>query len=871
MNKINPPKLPLRFFRWFCNPDFVEDLEGDLFERFERRVEKKSTRSARWGFTKDVIRLFRPGIIKPITQIQHLNQLDMFRNNFKIALRALWKNKPSTVINMVGLTIGITSCLLIALFIQHELSYDKFQPKANRIARVVMEYSFDGSSDSNVGIFTSTKVAPVFSRTFPEVLKGIRMVDASRILLLNNEPVSESGFIYADSSFFDAFYHEMLQGNPATALDGKNKLVLTESMANKYFPGENALGKILEVGIKKTPYEVTGVIRDYPYTSQIRFDFLASFSSLGQNQEETYFRANYTTYLLLNDEHSFASLEEKINPYVEKEMEGSGAKISFSLEHFDKIHLHSPHSDFVQNTSVSYLYILGAVALLILMIVCFTYINLTTAKSIERAKEVGIRKVSGAVRGQLFWQFIVESFTLCLLAIVVSVGLAAILLPSFNQLIDRSLQLSDLYTVNFLLVVVSIAIIISLVAGGYPALVLARMHPAKVLKGVFKNTSSARWLQQSLTIFQFGISVFLIICTLVIQSQLDFIQKTDLGYDRDHVILLPVGWSDSHQSLSTFKQELAKNAQILSVSRTANSPVNIESGYSMRLPTMPENEVIPVNANPVDNNYLEVNGLQLITGTNFTGQQVDATDEEDWDQMVFHYIINESAAKKLGWTPEEAIGQEMVLNKEGIIVGVIQDFNFQSLRNDINPLVLFTATWGGKLLVKVNGNDIPSTLAYIETRWKQFMPDRPFSYHFLDEDYNRLYETELQLSKTMNLFSGIAIILACLGLFGLTSYMIQQRKKEVSIRKVLGASVWSLLNNLSSDFVKLVLLAILIASPIAYFLMQEWLSEFTYRINLPWWAFAMAGLVVVAIAVITAGIHGLKAAIANPVNNLKSE
>ncbi|MEM7548501.1 MAG: ABC transporter permease [Bacteroidota bacterium] len=799
------------------------------------------------------------------------NDYDMFRNHLKVALRALWKNKSSTIINMVGLTIGITSCLLIALFIQHELSYDKFQPKANRIARVVMEYSFDGSSDTEKGTFTSTKVAPVFSRIFPEVIKGIRMTDATKILLLNNEPVAESGFMFADSSFFDAFHYEMLHGNPATALNGTNKIVLTESMANKYFPEQNALGKTLEVGTEKIPYEVTGVIRDYPYNSQMRFDFLASFSSLGRNQEETYFNANYTTYLLLNDKYSFASLEKKINPFMEKEMEGSGTKISFSLEHFDKIHLHSPYSDFVQNTSIGYLYVLSGVALLILMIVCFTYINLTTAKSIERAKEVGVRKVSGAVRGQLFWQFIVESFTLCQLAIVVSIGLAAILLPSFNQLIDRSLRLTDLYTVNFFLVVASIAIIISLVAGGYPALVLARIQPAKVLKGVFKNTSSARWLQQSLTIFQFGISVFLIICTLVIQSQLDFIQKTDLGYDRDHVIQLPIDWSHSHQSISTFKKELINNAQVLNASRTANSPVNIESGYSMRLPSMPENKAIPVNANPVDNNYLEVSGLQLIAGTNFTGQQVTATDVDDFDQMIFHYIINESAAKKLGWTPEEAIGQEMVLNKEGIIVGVIQDFNFQSLKNGINPLVLFTASWGQKLLVKINGNDVPSTLEYIETQWKQFMPDRPFSYHFINEDYNRLYNTELQLGKTMNLFSGIAIILACLGLYGLTSYMIQQRKKEVSIRKVLGASVWSLLNNLSSNFVRLVLLAILIASPIAYLLMQQWLSQFTYRINLPWWVIVLTGLVVVSIAMVTTGIHGLKAAMANPVANLRSE
>ncbi len=795
----------------------------------------------------------------------------MLKNNFRIALRALWKNKPSTIINLVGLTAEITSCLLNALFIQHELSYDKFQPNAKRIARVIMEYGFDGSTDTEKGTFTSTKVAPVFSRTFPEVLKGIRMTDATRILQLNNEPVNESGFMFADSSFFDAFYYEMLQGNPATALDGKNKVVLTESMANKYFPKESALGKILEVGPEKTPYEITGVIRDYPYTSQMRFDFLASFSSMGQNQEESYFNANYTTYLLLTDENAFASLQEKITPFMEKEMKGSGARINFSLEHFDQVHLYSPYSNFVPNTSLGYLLILSAVALLILVIVCFTYINLTTAKSIERAKEVGIRKVSGATRDQLFWQFIGESFVLCCLAVVVSFSLTTLLLPSFNLLISRNLQLSDLYTPYFLLVVVGITIMISLIAGGYPAIVLARLQPANVLKGVFKNTSSARWLQQSLTVFQFGISVFLIISTLVIQSQLRFIQKTDLGYDRSHVLSLSIGWDQSHEIISTFKKELKTNSQILNVARSANTPVNINSGYSMRLPSMPENAVLPVNADPIDADYLDVNGLHLIAGTNFTEQQIDATHVKEEDKIFYHYIINESAAKKLGFTPEEAIGQKMILNDEGIISGVIKDFHFQSLRNEINPLVLFTSSWGGRLLVKINGNDIPSTIEFIESQWKKFMPERPFTYKFLDEDYNRLYETELQLGKVMNLFSGIAIILACLGLFGLSSYMIQQRMKEVSIRKVLGASMWNVLSILSGNFVKLVLVAILVASPIAYLLMQQWLSDFTYRIIIPWWAFAAAGIATISIAVITASIHGVKAALDNPVKSLKSE
>ena len=795
----------------------------------------------------------------------------MFRSNFRIALRSLWKNKASTIINVFGLTAGITSCLLIALFVQQEMSYDAFQSRKNRIARVVMEYGFDGSTDSKKGTFTSTKVAPVFSRTFPEVEKGIRMTDTDAILRLGDHLVTEQAFMYTDSSFFDTFDYEMLEGNAATALNGPGKVVLTESMAKKYFGEERAMGKILLTGNEKVSYEVTGVMRDYPPNSQLRFDFLASFSSMGASQEKTYFNANYTTYLLLKDEHSIFSLQEKLHPFMKKEMKGSGASIHFYLEPFETIHLHSPYYAFVPNTSLRYLYILAGVAVLIIIIVCFTYINLSTAKSIERAKEVGIRKVSGAVKSQLFWQFIGESFVLCSLSVIVSFAAASLLLPSFNLLINKTLHLGDLFTASFLVYALGATLLVSLIAGGYPALVLSGLQPSRVLKGVFKNTQSARWLQQSLIVFQFAISVFLIISTIVIQSQLHFIRNKNLGYDRDHVMMIPIGWGINYNKVNTIKRELKTNPQIIDVSRSYNSPVNIASGYSMRTPDMPKDEVISVNANPIDEDYIKVNGLQLVAGSDFTEQDMKDVDTEVREDKKFHYILNESAAKKLGWTPEQAVGQQMELNEPGVVSGVIKDFHFQSMRNTIQPLVLFTESQGSSVLVKVSGEEMPATIAFMEAKWKELIPNRPFEYRFLDDDYNRLYQSELQLGKTMNLFASIAILLACLGLFGLSSYMIQQRMKEVSIRKVLGASSWNLLHILSGNFVRLVIIAIVIASPVAYVLMKQWLSDFVYRIDISWWIFMIAAAMTIAIAVITVGVHGVKAAMDNPVKSLKSE
>jgi len=798
----------------------------------------------------------------------------MLRNYFKTAWRNLWKNKTSSAINIFGLTIGLTCCLLIALYIQHELSYDDFELKGNRIARVIMEYSFSGSSASNKGNFTSVRVAPVFKGTFPEVESAIKMAKYERVISYKDLLISEKNFMYTDPTFFDIFSFKLLQGDPHTILDKPYKVVLTESTAKKYFGNENPIGKALHVGNDSNLYAITGIIQDCPSNSQIKFDFLASFSSLGitPDYETTYWDANYTTYLLLKDKNSVAQLQAKLPAFMKKEMEGQGATINFYLEPFNKIHLYSPYGGFEPNNSITYIYILAAVALLILVIACSTYINLSTARSIERAKEVGVRKVIGADKQQLFWQFIGESALLCLLAVALSLIIATLLLPSFNELTSRQLQAASLFSLPFVFFSLAIATCVSLFAGSYPALILAGFQPVKVLKGSFKNTGSGQWLRKSLIIFQFAISVFLIVSTFIIEKQLYFIQHKKLGYDREHVLVLPMD-DKMLANLDLIKNEFKSNPDVLSVSRCVRSPVEGGGGYNMRSAIMPEDQQIAVIANPVDEDYIKTVGLQIITGTGFSKQDIKDVSADDQNKKLYHFILNESAAKQLGWTPQEAVGKKMFLDnsRPGFVKGVVKDFHFESLHNPIKPFVLFPELRGRELLVKLSGQHLPETISFLESKWKNVVPDRPFEFRFMDDDYNKLYNAELRLGKVMNLFSTIAVILACLGLFGLSSYAAQQRIKEIGIRKVLGASVSNIVIALSKDFIRLTIIAIVIAFPVSWWATTKWLQDFTYRTDIGWGIYVIAGMITILLAVVTVSLQSIKAAIANPVKSLRTE
>jgi putative ABC transport system permease protein len=797
----------------------------------------------------------------------------MLKNYLKIALRNLWKNKVASFINISGLTIGLCSCILIGLYIAHELSYDDFQKKGDRITRVIMSYKFDGGTEFKKGNFTSARVAPVFKRTFPEIEAAVRMTRYARVVHYQDKLISEKAFMYADPSFFHIFSFKLLRGDPAHVLKAPNQVVVTKSTAKRYFANENPVGKVLKVGADTSLYQVTGVIQDCPSNSQIKFDFLASWSSLDlAGEEKTYWDANYTTYLLLNSQAAIAPLQSKITPFMLKEMKGQGATVDFDLEPFRSVHLYSPYDGFEPNNSITYVYILEAVALLMLLIASFTYVNLNTARSMERAREVGVRKVIGAESKQLFWQFIGESALLCTIATLLSTLAAMLLIPEFNQLTEKNLSISAFFSPVFLSGALLLIILVSLLAGAYPALILSNFQPVKVLKGAFKNTHSGQWVRKSLIVFQFSISVVLIIATFVMQKQLNYIQNRRLGYNRDRVLVLPMD-QRMVDKIQLIKQEFKANNLVLSVSGCQSTPVDIQGGYMMRSSLMPVNEQMAVTADPIDNEFVKTVGLQIIAGADLDASDMKNVSFTDDKKNIFQFILNESAVKQLGWTPQKAIGQKMFLgdDRPGYVKGVVKDFNFESMHNAIRPLVLFPQVYHRTLLLKLNGSDLQQTISFLEAKWKQLIPYRPFEYHFLDEDFNKLYSSELRLGLVLTIFASIAILLACLGLLGLSAYSAKQRIKEIGVRKVMGASVGNIARLLSVDFVKMVLVAIAISTPVAWWLMSRWLQSFAYKTDMSWWIFVFAGASAVFIALATISFQSIKAALTNPIKSLRSE
>ena len=795
----------------------------------------------------------------------------MIKNYIRTAFRNLINNKASSIINIIGLTIGLCSCILIGIYIRNELNYDKFQVNGNRIFRVIMEYAFNGSPTSKKGNFTSMKVAPVLRRKFPAVQEAVRMDKFPTVVRYRNKLLNEQRFLYADSSFFRVFSFPLLKGNPSTALNAPHQVVLTKTTAERYFGKENPIGKILNLDTDESQYVVTGLVADCPSNSQIKFDFLASFTSLNmKNEEETYWDANYTTYLLLRDPASASRLETDVNEFMKNEMAGQGASIKFSFEPFGRIHLYSGYDGFEPNNNIKYIYILEGVSVLLLIIACFTFINLSTARSVERAKEVGVRKVVGAGRSQLFWQFIGESFIVCFLAVLTSFIASLVLLPSFNLLTGKELRVADLFSLQIISGAIMLSILVSLLAGSYPALLLTKIVPVKVLKGSFKNTSGGQALRRFLIIFQFAISILLIASTFIIQKQLKYVQNRNLGFNRDQVLVLPFDYH-MFELLPALKQSFLLNPHISGLSRSANSPVHINSGYSMRSSTMPVGKEISVTGNPIDENFVSLLGLQIVAGANLNLQ--DVKDGEADSNRFYHFILNESAARELGWTPDQAIGKKMFLGdgRPGYVRGVVKDFNFESMHQVIKPVVLFPEHRGRVLLVKIDHSNIPETIAFMESRWKKIVTHRPFEYRFLDEDFNKLYESEIKLGRVLNIFSGIAIALACLGLVGLSSYSAKQRKKEIGIRKVLGAGIKEIASLLTMDILKPIAIAILIATPFAWILMNGWLRDFAFHISITVWIFILTGLIVISIAILSISFQVIRAAFANPVNSLRSE
>ena len=798
----------------------------------------------------------------------------MIKNYFKIAFRNLRKNKLYSIINVFGLTIGLAACLLIGVYINHELSYDRFNENANRIVRATMEY---GKEDVNTTATTGTKVGPQFKRMFPQIEEYVRTFISHNVVKSGDKMFDEPRILYADKTFFKIFSFHLVEGDIATALDAPDKIVITRSMAKKYFGNGDALNKIITSGGKDL--KVSAVCEDAPQNSQIKFDFVTQFLNLGNGvKDETWWTANWITYFLLHDKKSISQLQQEINNYMKTPalradagLEGNNY-LAYHLEPFTKVHLYSSLAGFEPNGSITYIYIFSIIALLILIIACANYTNLATAQSTGRSGEIGMRKVMGASKTQVFIQFIGESFALTSIAAVLAFGLSSLLIPYFNDITGKQFTADALLQPIPVVALILFAILVSFFAGLYPALVLSGMQVMGVLKKGFTFTGGNNILRKTLIVAQFGISIFLIIYTVIILQQMHYMQTKNLGYDKEHIVVLPIG-GKMQQNFQSIKEAFANVPGVEGVTASYDTPEYVQWGDGITAIDEKGKHEISLNAMPVDLDFIKTLKMKLIAGRDF--QQSDfAMMDTNNNKANYHlpYIINETLAKKIGWTPEQSIGRTIENRATGPVVGVVKDFNFSSLHDPIGPMVIFLGRDFSRIfMIRINGNDIKPTLGRVETVWKQQVPDRPFNYHFLDDAYNKLYIAEQHTSILFSVAAGLAIILASLGLFGLAAFTTVQRTKEIGIRRILGANIGSIILLIAKNFVQLVGVAIVIAVPLAWWTGNKWLQDFAYRINISWWVFVITAIVALLIALITVSSQAIKAAISNPVKSLRTE
>jgi putative ABC transport system permease protein len=799
----------------------------------------------------------------------------MFKNYFKTALRNLKKNKLYTAINIIGLTTGVSACLLIGLYIMHELSYDKFNTNANRIVRVTMEYKQSGTV--NDVATTGTKVGPQFKRVFPSVEAYARTFISHNILKSGDKIFDEPRILYADPSFFKMFSFHIVEGDASTALDALDKIVVTQSMAKKYFGDEDALNKTLVSGGKSL--RVSAICEDVPQNSQIKFDFATQFLNLGNGvDKEQWWTANWITYLLLHNEKDIPQLRQQIAAYMKTPEVRTDAGLqradylTYFIEPLTRVHLYSSLAGFEPSGSITYIYMFAVIALLILIIACANYTNLATAQSSVRSGEIGMRKVMGASKHQVFMQFMCESSLITLIAAILALLLSIFLIPYFNSITGKQFTPDILLQPLPLVSLFIFTVLVSFFAGLYPALILSAAQVMSVLKKGFNFTGGKNMLRKTLIVAQFGISVFLIIYTVIILQQMHYMQTKDLGYDKDHIVVLPV-MGNMLQNFQSLKEAFTQVKGVESVTASYDTPEYVQWGDGITAIDEKGNHDVSVNAMPVDLDFIKTMKMRLVAGRDF--QRSDFTLEDTNNDMAnYHipYIINETLAKKIGWTPQQSINQIVSKVVTGPVVGVVKDFNFSSLHDPIGPMLIFLGRdYSRDFMLRINGNDMQSTLAQLEIVWKQRMPETPFNYHFLDDDYNKLYLAEQRTSELFGVAASLAIMLACLGLFGLAAFATVQRTKEIGIRRVLGANISSITFLIAKNFLQLVGIAILIAVPLAWWAGNKWLQGFAFRIPVQAYIFIATAVITALIALCTVGYHSIRTALMNPVRSLRSE
>ncbi|MEM6630703.1 MAG: FtsX-like permease family protein [Bacteroidota bacterium] len=872
MSTSNPPNPPMwaeRFFLWYCKDSEADMLLGDMYEMYYERVEEKGVKKARWRFIRDVFSACRPFAWKHVQLPSYLNELAMFSHYLKIGWRNLMHHKGFSTINILGLALGLACCLLMFLYVQFELSFDGFHEKYDRIVRVTSVFHTD-AGDQNL-TYTPNIIAPLLARTYPEVEKGCRVMPSKMLISHNGMSFKENHVLYADSTFFDIFSFKVLKGSPSQALKDPSSIVLTPPLAKKYFGVEDPIGKFLYSSTDSNAYRVSAVVEQVPRNSHMHFEILRPFhGEKWMVSNEGFFPANYQSYALLSEAGVREKVEGQLPDLILKHSDEETASfLDFQLQPLEAVYLRSTHleqEEGIRVSDIQYVYILGGLAFLILLIACINYINLTTSRSIDRAKEVGLRKVIGAQRPQLFNQFLGETVMVAILASALALIIAYLGLPYFNELTQRELTLGDLLRPAFFKLFLGVFLSASILAGLYPALILSNFQPIRVLKGRFGHSSGGTLLRKGLVVSQFVISTCLIIGAIVVQQQLHYIQSRKLGFDKEHTLILPVD-GKVRQNLSTLTQRLEQNPQVKSASVCTNPPHLIKGGYDFKENTVEEKPGKSVTAMAVDHNFLETLSLKLVAGRNFTPANSEGPG--------YAFLINEKLAEGMGWDETEALGKEVDLHgREGKVLGVINDFHFASMEETIGPLVLYNTVedWTKQqLLVKVLPGDVALQLQGLRNIWDEEVPHRPFEYQFLDQAFARMYETQEKNRKIAYTFAGLALFIAALGLFGLASHTVMQRTKEIGIRKIIGASIPSILLLLSKEYLKLIGIAFVLGIPLAFVLSQRWLEGFAYHISFNWTWMLVALSVLLLISILSIGYQTMRAATSNPVEALKYE
>ena len=788
----------------------------------------------------------------------------MIKNYFKTAWRNLLQNKTFSLINIFGLALGMTCSLVIMLWLNDEMKKDKFHQNGKRLYRVMENQFYSG----NVSTFDATPgiLAENIVKDIPDIQMASQMLwEEEPLFTVDNTYDKEKGR-YVEKDFLRMFSFKLTKGDPVTALARPDAVVISKNLADKYFKGLDPVGKMIRID-NTDNVMVTGVLDEIPKSSSLTFDFLMSFEQWRKKNDwaKDWGNNGPRCYVMLAPNTSVDKVNAKIKNYIKTKNKESN--VNLFLQNYGESYLYSDWENGKQNGGrIEYVKIFSIVGIIILVIACINFMNLATARSLRRAREIGVRKVVGAGKRQLIGQFIGESLFVSFLAICISLVIVMLLLPSFNTLTEKHLSL-DFTDPSFLLLLLGLVLVTGIISGSYPALFMSSLKPIIVLKGLLKFKPGATYFRKALVVFQFALSIILILGMIVIYRQIDFIHNKNLGFAKEDLLYMPLE-GELQKTYPTFKEQLLKQPGIKYVSSAQSNPLEVGSSTSgVRWPGKDTTKLILFSSNPITYDYIKTMGIQLVEGRDFS---------TEYGLDTMNYLVNEAAAKKIGY--KDPVGKELTMwGDKGMIVGLMKDYHHNSLHVPIEPLILrlHKMSWGGNywgnVIVRTEKGKTKQAIASMEKLYKQFNPGFPFKYYFTDDEIANRYKAEYTVSKLSRYFAFLAIFISCLGLFGLVTFTAEQKTKEIGIRKVLGASVTGIVGMLSKDFLTLVVIAAVIAFPVAWLAMHRWLNDFAYRVNIGWWVFVMAGVIALLIALLTISFQSIKAAIANPVKSLRTE